>query len=173
MIEAQKDITLNEMMARLRSECSIRDGTILNFVRCGDNLLEEEPRMSIDKDLLEGLMEGRSPDDLFGRTGILSELTKALAERALSTEMTIHFAEERSDDASAEDNLPPNRRNGRSQKTATTESGKVVLDIPRDRNSMFDPTANRQISASLSRVRPQDHQHVCPGHDDPRDPGAY
>ncbi len=43
--------------------------------------------MSIDKDLLERLMEGRSPGDLFGKTGILTELTKALAERALSTEI--------------------------------------------------------------------------------------
>ena len=39
------------------------------------------------QDLLDRLMEGRSPGDLFGKTGILAELTKALAERALSTEM--------------------------------------------------------------------------------------
>lgn len=39
--------------------------------------------MSIDKDLLDRLMEGRSPGDLFGKSGILAELTKALAERAL------------------------------------------------------------------------------------------
>ncbi len=51
--------------------------------------------MSIDKDLLDRLMEGRSPSDLFGKTGILSELTKALVERALSTEMDIHLDEER------------------------------------------------------------------------------
>lgn len=43
--------------------------------------------MSIDKDLLDRLMEGRAPGDLFGKEGILSELTKALAERALTTEM--------------------------------------------------------------------------------------
>jgi len=43
--------------------------------------------MSIDKDILDRLMEGRAPGDLFGKDGILSELTKALAERALSTEM--------------------------------------------------------------------------------------
>ena len=30
--------------------------------------------MSIDKDLLDRLMEGRSLGDLFGKTGILSEL---------------------------------------------------------------------------------------------------
>lgn len=45
--------------------------------------------MSIDKDLLDRLMEGRSPGDLFGKTGILSELTKALAKRALNTEMDL------------------------------------------------------------------------------------
>ncbi|WP_372922680.1 hypothetical protein [Roseovarius sp.] len=43
--------------------------------------------MSIDKDLLDRLMDGSSPGDLFGRTGMVSELTKALAERVLSTEM--------------------------------------------------------------------------------------
>ncbi|MCA1261762.1 hypothetical protein LC061_13500 [Nitratireductor aquimarinus] len=31
--------------------------------------------MSIDKDLLDRLMEGRSPGDLFGKTGILSSAT--------------------------------------------------------------------------------------------------
>ena len=37
--------------------------------------------MSIDKDILDQLMEGRAPGDLFGKDGILSELTKALAAR--------------------------------------------------------------------------------------------
>lgn len=40
--------------------------------------------MSIDKDLLDQLMKGRSAGDLFGKDGVLAELTKALAERALS-----------------------------------------------------------------------------------------
>ena len=43
--------------------------------------------MSINKDLLDRPMEGRSPGGLFGKTGILSELTKAQAGRALSTEL--------------------------------------------------------------------------------------
>lgn len=55
--------------------------------------------MSIYKDLLDRLMEGRSPGGLFGKTGILAELTKALAERALNTEMDIHLNEERAEDA--------------------------------------------------------------------------
>ena len=95
--------------------------------------------MSIDKDLLDQLMEGRKPGDLFGKDGILQELTKALAERALSTELDAHLAEERADPPPEGATQPPNRRNGSSQKTVTTESGKVVLDIPRDRNGSFDP----------------------------------
>lgn len=81
--------------------------------------------MSIDKDILDRLMEGRAPGDLFGKDGILSELTKALAERALSTEMDIHLDEERAEEAPEGRNQPPNRRNGSSQKTVTTDSGKV------------------------------------------------
>ena len=47
--------------------------------------------MSIDKDLLDRLMERPlAQRPVFGKTGILAELTKALAERALSTEMDVH-----------------------------------------------------------------------------------
>jgi len=53
--------------------------------------------MSIDKEILDRLMESRAPGDLFGKGGILSELTKSLAERALSTEMDIHLDEERAE----------------------------------------------------------------------------
>ncbi len=94
--------------------------------------------MSIDKDLLDRLMEGRSPGDLFGKEGILSELTKALAERALSTELDEHLSEERAQEPPEGQNQPANRRNGSSRKTVATDTGKVVLDIPRDRNGTFD-----------------------------------
>lgn len=95
--------------------------------------------MSIAKDLLDQLMKGREPGDLFGKDGVLAELTKALAERALSTELDEHLNEERADLPPEEHEHPVNRRNGCSQKTVTTDSGKVVLDIPRDRNGTFDP----------------------------------
>lgn len=95
--------------------------------------------MSIDKKLLDELMEGRSSGDLFGKEGILAELTKALAERALTAEMEEHLGAEREEGVAEGQNHPPNRRNGSSQKTVTTDSGKVILDIPRDRNGTFDP----------------------------------
>lgn len=91
--------------------------------------------MSIDKELLDQLMKGRSSCDLFGKEGILAELTKTLTERALTAEM----GEERAEGIAENQNHPPNRRNGSSQKTVTTDNGKVVLDMPRDRNGTFDP----------------------------------
>ena len=66
--------------------------------------------MSIDKDLLDRLMAGRSPGDLFGKTGILAELTKALAERALSTELDVHLDEERAGQAPEGESQPVDRR---------------------------------------------------------------
>jgi len=95
--------------------------------------------MSIDKEVLDRLMEGRAAGDLFGRTGVLAELTKALAQRALNAEMDVHLDEERNEEASEGRNQPPNRRNDSSRKRVTLDSGKVVLDIPRDRNGSFDP----------------------------------
>lgn len=55
---------------------------------CADvvTALSRDLRMSIGKDLLDHLTRGRAPGDLFGKMGALVELTKALAERALSTE---------------------------------------------------------------------------------------
>ena len=95
--------------------------------------------MSIDKDLLDKLMKGRSAGDLFGKGGVLADLTKALAERALSAELDEHLTEEKAGPLCEGQNQTSNRRNGSSQKTVTTDSGKVVLDIPRDRNGSFDP----------------------------------
>ena len=105
-------------------------------------------------------MEGRSPGDLFGQTGILAELTKALAERALSTEMDVHLDEERAEEAHEGQNQAPNRRNGRSQKTVTTDSGKVVLDIPRDRNGTFDPLLIAKYQETVPNFVPDAFSYV-------------
>jgi putative transposase len=55
--------------------------------------------MSIDKDVTDRLMEGPSPGDLSSKTGVLAELTKALAERTLNTQMDIRLGEERAKEA--------------------------------------------------------------------------
>ncbi|WP_441328133.1 transposase [Leisingera sp. NJS204] len=96
-------------------------------------------------------MKGVRPETFFGKEGILSERTKAIAERSLSTELDEHLSEERAQEPTESQNQPASRRNhcpavhvymherGSSQKTVTTDAGKVVLDFPRDRNGTFDP----------------------------------
>ena len=88
--------------------------------------------MAIDKELLDQLLAGRDPQDLFAKDGLINELKKALSERMLAAELDDHLASEAAIDVG-------NRRNGTSKKTMLTGSSKVTLDIPRDRSGTFDP----------------------------------
>ncbi|ANT61746.1 hypothetical protein AYJ57_14790 [Salipiger sp. CCB-MM3] len=95
--------------------------------------------MRIGNDLLDELMKGRSARDLLGKDGVLAELTKALAERAPSVELDDHLTEERALPPAEGASQAANRRDGSSQKTITTDSGKVALDLPRDCDGSRDP----------------------------------
>lgn len=88
--------------------------------------------MAIDKEVLDQLLEGRDPKELFTKDGLLDELKKALSERILNAELDEHL-----DSQEAEGG---NRRNGSSQKTVLTGTSKLTLDIPRDRAGSFEPT---------------------------------
>ena len=79
--------------------------------------------------ILDQLLAGADPKTAFEADGLLDELKKALAERALNAEMDHHLAGE---DAG-------NTRNGYGRKTVTTETGRIELSIPRDRQATFDP----------------------------------
>lgn len=78
----------------------------------------------------------RSGTPIDGANGLLNELTKAVVERALATELTDHVGYEVGD---PEGHNSGNSRNGTTRKTISTLSGPVVLDVPRDRNGTFEP----------------------------------
>ena len=88
--------------------------------------------MAIENDILDQLLAGRDPQEVFSRDGLVDELKKALSERILNTELDQHLGGERQEGRA-------NRRNGSSQKTVLTGASKVTLDIPRDRAGTFDP----------------------------------
>src|SRR3978361_1439860 len=90
--------------------------------------------------LLDQLLAGADPKTAFESEGLLDALKKALAERALNAEMDHHLAGE---DAG-------NTRNGYGRKTVTTETGRIELAIPRDRQATFDP----QLIAKYQRRFP-------------------
>lgn len=71
---------------------------------------------------------------LFDKDGLFKQLTKGLVERALNAEMSEHLGYEKHD---ISDN--DNYRNGNSTKTLISESGNIGIEVPRDRNSSFEP----------------------------------
>ena len=89
-------------------------------------------KSEIPKELLDELLSGRDPSKVFESDGLLDELKKALAERVLDAEMDVHLDQESERSAG-------NHRNGKSSKTVLTESGKLPLSIPRDRQGRFEP----------------------------------
>src|ERR687884_731132 len=91
----------------------------------------------IRPELLDELLKDYSkPEDLLGQDGLLQQLTKALVERALDGELTHHLGYEKHDPAG--DNSG-NSRNGTTPKTLRGKRGQVQIDVPRDRNSEFEP----------------------------------
>ena len=93
--------------------------------------------MPITPELLDELLKDyKSPDDMFGDDGLLQQLTKAVVERALQGELTHHLGYEKHDPAG---NNSGNSRNGKSSKTIKGKRGQVRIDVPRDRDSSFEP----------------------------------
>lgn len=88
--------------------------------------------MAIKKDTLDELLDGRDPREVFNKDGLFDELKKALAERVLNAEIDDHL-----DGEAAEGRK--NHRNGYSSKKVITETSKLDIRIPRDREGTFDP----------------------------------
>lgn len=88
--------------------------------------------MAIEKEVLDQLLAGCDPNEVFAKDGLLDDLKKALSERLLNAELDEHLESERADG-----NV--NRRNGHSKKTVLSGTSKITLSIPRDRAGSFDP----------------------------------
>ena len=100
--------------------------------------------MAIDPDLIDKLLaDHKKPEQIIGKDGLLKQLTKALLERALQSELTEHLGYEKSDPVG---NNSGNSRNGATKKTLKGDFGAIELETPRDRNGSFEPqiVAKRQ-----------------------------
>jgi transposase-like protein len=87
--------------------------------------------------LIDELLEGCSdPKEILGKNGLLKELTRRLIERALEAELTEHLGYE---PHAPQGRGSGNNRNGKGQKTVQCESGAIQIEVPRDRNSIFEP----------------------------------
>ena len=96
---------------------------------------------SIPAELLDQLLAGTDAATALDQGGLLDALKKALAEWALGAEMDHHLGHEEQ---------AGNNRNGYGRKTVLTDTGKIEIDIPRDRSGSFDP----QLIAKYQRRFP-------------------
>jgi putative transposase len=93
--------------------------------------------MTISVDLIDKILtECDNPQELLKEGGFIKQLTKALIERCLEAEMDDHLGYEKHQ--RSEQNKG-NYRNGKTSKTVTGEFGKMSLEVPRDRQSDFEP----------------------------------
>jgi putative transposase len=95
----------------------------------------------IPAELLDQLLAGTDAAVALDQCGLLDSLKKALAERALNAEMDYHLGNH--DQAG-------NSRNGYGRKTVITDTGKIEIDVPRDRSGSFAP----QLIAKYQRRFP-------------------
>ena len=91
----------------------------------------------IRPDLIDELLKDyEKPEDIIGEGGILKQLTKAILERALESELTNQLGYPKN---SPKGKNTGNSRNGKSKKTLKSDHGELSIEVPRDRNSKFDP----------------------------------
>jgi transposase-like protein len=95
-------------------------------------------RPLVDDELADQLLGKAQAEgvELLGPDGLLSQVTKAVLERALAEEMTGHLGYDKHDPAGRGSG---NNRNSTTGKTVLTDIGAVDLAVPRDRNGTFEP----------------------------------
>jgi transposase-like protein len=102
----------------------------------------------VDQELADQLLARAQAEgaELLDPDGLLSQVTKAVLERALAEEMTEHLGYEKHDRAGRGSG---NSRNGSTGKTLLTDIGGVDLEVPRDRNGSFSPQIVRKGQTRL------------------------
>ncbi len=102
-------------------------------------LARKQPK---EKDAVDRMLDqidfhGMAKDEILGENGLLKTFTSRLLSRALEAEMDNHLGYGKNDNAG--DNTG-NSRNGYTGKTVINDNNdKVEVEVPRDRNSTFEP----------------------------------
>jgi putative transposase len=91
----------------------------------------------------------RTGTPIDGVDGLLNQMTKAVLECALQAEITHELGYERDDPAGAGSG---NSRNGFTEKTVSTPNGPVTINVPRDRNGVFEPRIVPKHARRLGQI---------------------
>jgi putative transposase len=98
-------------------------------------------------DLNEELSKCQTMDDLCGKNGLLQRLLGNMVEQMLEKEMDEHIGYEKH---ATDGNNSGNSRNGKNSKTVQTSYGPLNLEVPRDRNSEFEPQIVKKRQRNIS-----------------------
>ena len=110
-----------------------------------------EPGDGVDEALVRQLTQRARAEGLklTGKGGLLARLTKVVVESALEGEMDDHLGYGKHDPAGRNGG---NSRNGARPKTVLTETGPVKIEVPRDRESSFEPVIVGKRQRRLSGI---------------------
>ena len=110
---------------------------LLDQLASGRDELPDELRERLLDGMIDELIAGkRGEREILGRDGVLGEITRRMLERALAEELTEHLGYPA---GQAPLGGAGNSRNGGTPKTVLTDSGRVLIETPRDRKSRFEP----------------------------------
>jgi transposase-like protein len=98
------------------------------------------------------LGNAKTQEDLFGKDGILKQISKRFMDKLLETEMTNHLGYSKN---SIEGNNSGNSRNGKTTKVVKTGNGEIEIAVPRDRNSEFEPILVGKRQTRLQQLNEQ------------------
>ena len=89
-----------------------------------------------DVDYQAEIKKCKTMEDVVGKNGLMQKLFKQVMQQLLEAEMENHLGREKHERSGSNNT---NYRNGYSSKTISSSFGEVGLDIPRDRESQFEP----------------------------------
>src|SRR5919202_115771 len=95
------------------------------------------------------LATAKSIDDFFGKEGIFARLFAGTLEHMLAAELTAHLGYE---PYAVEGRNSGNSRTGKRSRNLRTSAGDMTIQVPRDRNSQFQPALLDKYQTSTNEL---------------------
>jgi len=121
---------------KARFNCHTKTELISKLLKTQKEMIMTAQETVRDEIIDELLGNTKNAEDLFGKDGLLKNLTKRLMERLLEAEMTNHLGYMKN---AIESNNTGNSRNGKTKKTVKTGNRDIEIAVPRDREAEFTP----------------------------------
>lgn len=92
----------------------------------------------------------KTMDDVVGKNGLMKKLLKDIMQQLLEAEMDEHLGKEKYERSNENEDM--NYRNGHSNKLVRSSYVEVPIDVPRDRNSQFEPRAIKKYEKDCNEL---------------------